>query len=99
MVFWAFHANRGACYDPKRKCMWYLGWKVSLHTQTVKILSVTDLQQGPNEPEDLTLEVQANYHITQSGPYLRVYTDPKGRPSECAAKYNMLQSAPSAGFP
>lgn len=91
MFFWTFYASWGACYDRKRKCMWCLGWKVSFHAQTVKILSITDLQQGPTEPEDPTLDVQANYHITQSGPYLKVYTDPKGLPSKCVAKYNMLE--------
>lgn len=98
MCLWTFGTGFGPYYDTKRKCLWHLGWKVSSSRAQTINLSVTDSPQGPKEPEDPTPDVQATYHISQRGPYLSVYWDPKGLPSKRITKFNMLEPKDRQAF-
>ena len=80
MFRYTFQTAVGPFYDPKRKTLWYLGWKVSLRTCNYPLINSGDLLQGPKECEYAQLDVRATYYILQKSRYLQVYL--KAQPSK-----------------
>ena len=99
MFRYTFRTSIGPFYDAERKCLWHLGWKVSLQTlQLMRALVTDDLSQGPKEREDPELDVRATYHILQRSHYLHLYADSEAQPSKRIAKFDMLKPKQRQAF-
>jgi hypothetical protein len=96
MFRYTFQTAVGPFYDPKRKTLWYLGWKVSLRTCNYPLINSDDLLQGPKECEYPQLDVRATYYILQKIRYLQVYL--KAQPSKKIAKFDMVKPKERQAF-